>query len=361
MPMPIVTVKLNNNVFRRNKSIYAKFISYQVLRIIFNRQIIQNRISKYFQFVRAKKLLIRIKFGQFFSLIGVIISAFHRAIRRIIELHTGRRNSKFLVTRFADKCYFIAGLPIVGAFSRTKSGFLQSGFRNIEFIFAIFARYETSRFPVSVTTFKRAAWGITSPHFWFEKFPTNNALFFFKPGCNTFTFCTAKFRNIQAALSYVKCIPAMFTGFVFSPWKESVISPRCMIAFLRTVITRFVYLTRRSIYFVTTKITINYHSGNCIPKQKKKQKPLALLQYLIRTYTNPGEIVLDNTAGSFSTAVACIREGRRFVGIEISEDYCKVAVKRLRQPSFFSIPDKPKATHEQIQPSLIPIGSDDLK
>jgi DNA modification methylase len=72
------------------------------------------------------------------------------------------------------------------------------------------------------------------------------------------------------------------------------------------------------------------------------QKPVALLAYLIRTYTNPGEIILDNTMGSGTTLLAAQNEGRQAIGIEISEEYCKIAVGRLRQPSFFSIPDKPK-------------------
>ena len=85
------------------------------------------------------------------------------------------------------------------------------------------------------------------------------------------------------------------------------------------------------------------------PWVKKKQdhptqKPVALLQYLIRTYTNSGDIILDNTMGSGTTLLAAQNEGRRGVGIELSEEYCKVAVERLKQPSFFSIPDKPKIT-----------------
>jgi site-specific DNA-methyltransferase (adenine-specific) len=81
------------------------------------------------------------------------------------------------------------------------------------------------------------------------------------------------------------------------------------------------------------------------------QKPIALNAYLIRTYTNPGEIILDNCIGSGTTLLAAQNEGRRAVGIEISEEYCEIAVDRLRQPSFFSIPDKPKpeiAKQEQL-------------
>jgi site-specific DNA-methyltransferase (adenine-specific) len=83
------------------------------------------------------------------------------------------------------------------------------------------------------------------------------------------------------------------------------------------------------------------------------QKPVDLLAYLIRTYTNPGEIILDNTMGSGTTLVAAQREGRRAIGIDISEEYCAIAVDRLRQPSFFSIPDKPKdQSAEQLSLSL---------
>lgn len=80
------------------------------------------------------------------------------------------------------------------------------------------------------------------------------------------------------------------------------------------------------------------------PKNKvhPTQKPVALLGYLIRTYTNPGEIVLDNTMGSGTTLVAAQREGRRAVGIEISEDHCKIAVERLRQRSMFQVIEMPK-------------------
>lgn len=46
------------------------------------------------------------------------------------------------------------------------------------------------------------------------------------------------------------------------------------------------------------------------------QKPVALMEYLIKTYTNEDDLVLDNTMGSDTTAVACINTGRRFVGIE---------------------------------------------
>ena len=71
------------------------------------------------------------------------------------------------------------------------------------------------------------------------------------------------------------------------------------------------------------------------------QKPLALMSYLIRTYTDPGDLILDNTMGSGTTLVAAQNEGRCAVGIEINEEYCKITVERLRQPSLFAISGRP--------------------
>ena len=59
------------------------------------------------------------------------------------------------------------------------------------------------------------------------------------------------------------------------------------------------------------------------------QKPVDLLQYLIRTYTNLGERVLDCCAGVMSTCVACVREGRKFVGIELDEEYFRIGKERV--------------------------------
>ena len=61
------------------------------------------------------------------------------------------------------------------------------------------------------------------------------------------------------------------------------------------------------------------------------QKPVALLEYLIKTYTKEGEIVLDNCMGSGSTGVACINTNRRFIGIELGEDYFDIAKKRIEE------------------------------
>lgn len=59
------------------------------------------------------------------------------------------------------------------------------------------------------------------------------------------------------------------------------------------------------------------------------QKPVELLEYLIETYTNPGDIVLDNCMGSGSTGVACVNTDRQFIGIELDRDYFVKAEDRI--------------------------------
>jgi DNA modification methylase len=58
-------------------------------------------------------------------------------------------------------------------------------------------------------------------------------------------------------------------------------------------------------------------------------KPIPLFEYLIKTYTNEGEIVLDNTMGSGMTAIACMNLNRNFIGIELEEKYFDIAKKRV--------------------------------
>ena len=61
------------------------------------------------------------------------------------------------------------------------------------------------------------------------------------------------------------------------------------------------------------------------------QKPVELLEYLIKTYTNEGETVLDNCMGSGSTGIACINTNRSFIGYELNEEYFSIAQNRLRE------------------------------
>jgi DNA modification methylase len=81
------------------------------------------------------------------------------------------------------------------------------------------------------------------------------------------------------------------------------------------------------------------------------QKPIKVIDYLQKAITRKGDLILDPFMGSGTTLVAAQREGRKAVGIELDETYCAIAVDRLRQPSFFSIPDKPKSPTPK-QPTL---------
>lgn len=64
-------------------------------------------------------------------------------------------------------------------------------------------------------------------------------------------------------------------------------------------------------------------------KHHPTQKPVALMEYLIKTYTNEGETVLDFTMGSGSTGVAAVNTNRRFIGIELNLDYFNIALERI--------------------------------
>ena len=59
------------------------------------------------------------------------------------------------------------------------------------------------------------------------------------------------------------------------------------------------------------------------------QKPVALIEYLIKTYSNPGDVVLDNAMGSGTTGIGCVNTGRKFIGIELIEKYYKLSKYRI--------------------------------
>ena len=91
------------------------------------------------------------------------------------------------------------------------------------------------------------------------------------------------------------------------------------------------------------KRTGNNNDGKRFPKQVIKfgvvergtvhptQKPVALMEYLVRTYTHEGETVLDFTMGSGTTGVACVNLDRKFIGIELDKDYFEIAEKRIKE------------------------------
>ena len=90
------------------------------------------------------------------------------------------------------------------------------------------------------------------------------------------------------------------------------------------------------------KETVTINNGTRYPRDVLKfnhdrtrlhpnQKPVALCEYLIKTYTNEGETVLDNCMGSGSTGVACINTNRDFIGIELDDNYFDLAKKRIEE------------------------------
>ena len=77
------------------------------------------------------------------------------------------------------------------------------------------------------------------------------------------------------------------------------------------------------------KNLLTFSNANQKGKVHPTQKPVDLLEYLIKTYTNEGELVLDFTMGSGSTGVACLNTNRKFIGIELNEKYFNTAKDRL--------------------------------
>lgn len=96
--------------------------------------------------------------------------------------------------------------------------------------------------------------------------------------------------------------------------------------------------------YPTSVIKFSNWNGALFGKTEKAtkhptQKPVDLCGYLIRTYSNPGDLVLDNCMGSGTTAVACIETGRDFIGMELNPEYFLIAESRVKMA--------------QMQPSLL--------
>ena len=98
------------------------------------------------------------------------------------------------------------------------------------------------------------------------------------------------------------------------------------------------YGTKTSVnddYFPTSILQVS--NADQSGKEHPTQKPVPLMAYLIRTYTNPGETVLDSCMGSGTTGVGRVQTGRNFIGIEKDAGYFAIAERRLRdaqQPLF---------------------------
>ena len=70
---------------------------------------------------------------------------------------------------------------------------------------------------------------------------------------------------------------------------------------------------------------------NALNRLHPTQKPVELLEYLVKTYTNENDTILDNTMGSGTTGIACQNLNRNFIGIEMDENYFNIAEKRIKE------------------------------
>jgi len=87
--------------------------------------------------------------------------------------------------------------------------------------------------------------------------------------------------------------------------------------------------SKNNLYYPTN--LLEFSNANHNGKVHPTQKPVSILEYLIKTYTNDGETVLDNCMGSGSTGVACVNTGRKFIGFELDEKYFSIAKERIME------------------------------
>lgn len=84
----------------------------------------------------------------------------------------------------------------------------------------------------------------------------------------------------------------------------------------------------------TTRYPTNILEFKCVDNYSRlhsSEKPVDLLEYLIKTYTNINDTVLDNTMGSCSTGIACVNTDRNFIGIELDKTYYDISINRVKQ------------------------------
>ena len=118
-------------------------------------------------------------------------------------------------------------------------------------------------------------------------------------------------------------------------------NPQKTTGHVRKTVLRVDHGKNQGVLYGSQKGTTSYDSTERYPrsvlkfsKEKQKenyhpnQKPLRLVEWLINTYSNPGDIVLDNCMGSGTTAVAAKRLGRRFIGMELEPDFVQIAHRR---------------------------------
>lgn len=130
---------------------------------------------------------------------------------------------------------------------------------------------------------------------------------------NIIVFC--KGRTV-----YIPQMVLLDSPRIIGPWSEGTPS---------SVYGKFSNKNRRRTVLVEYPDSILRKSKG-MGKEHPTQKPVALMEYLIRTYTREGETVLDFTMGSGTTGVACVNTGRNFIGIEKEPKYFKIAQKRIQ-------------------------------
>lgn len=159
-----------------------------------------------------------------------------------------------------------------------------------------------------------------------------------------FRYCWYWKKNYKTGFAYARCQPMRCIEDICVFYKKApVYNPQGLIALEKPKVKRTKGISD-SVYKIATapseytqKYT-NYPAhllefANEASSNKNRlhptQKPVQLLEYLIKTYTNLGETVLDNCMGSGSTGVAAINTGRRFIGMELDNTYFEIAKKRI--------------------------------
>ena len=79
------------------------------------------------------------------------------------------------------------------------------------------------------------------------------------------------------------------------------------------------------------KSIISFQKPHPSKAQHRTEKSIEMLEWLVKTYTNEGDLILDNCAGSGSTGIACLNTNRKFIGIELDEIYFNIANERMKQ------------------------------
>lgn len=155
-----------------------------------------------------------------------------------------------------------------------------------------------------------------------------------------FRYCWYWRKNMTTGFTFAKFQPLRCMEDICVFYKKApTYNPQGIIYHEKPIISRAKKERADCIYHTDTltKDTKQYFSNyprnildvKCERGLHPTQKPVELFEYLIRTYTNEGDIVLDNCMGSGTTAVAAIRSGRNYTGFEIDEGYYKTATERV--------------------------------